>query len=60
MAEAMGATRLDIRSNSQLVVNQVTKEYEPKDNRMEKYLHKVRAVFSVLVHLKASTSGRKC
>lgn len=46
MAEAMGATHLDIRSYSQLVVNQITKEYQAKDSRMERYLHKVRELLS--------------
>lgn len=46
MARAMGATCLDIRSDSQLVVNQITEEYQAKDNMMEKYLHKVRELLS--------------
>ena len=36
------ADRLLIRSDSQLVVGQINKEYESRDPRMEKYVYLVR------------------
>uniref|UniRef100_A0A2N9GMX4 Uncharacterized protein n=1 Tax=Fagus sylvatica TaxID=28930 RepID=A0A2N9GMX4_FAGSY len=39
MAKALGATELDVLSDSQLVVGQVNVDYEAKEGRMQRYLH---------------------
>lgn len=44
LAKALGARRLKIHSNSQLVVNQVLSDYTVKDTRMEAYLNIVRSL----------------
>uniref|UniRef100_A0A2N9HQX3 Uncharacterized protein n=1 Tax=Fagus sylvatica TaxID=28930 RepID=A0A2N9HQX3_FAGSY len=41
-AKILGATELDIRSDSQLVVGQVNGDYEAKEGRMQQYLQLVR------------------
>jgi ribonuclease HI len=38
LAKILGATELDIRSDSQLVVGQVNGDYEAKEKRMQQYL----------------------
>jgi hypothetical protein len=42
MAKILGATELDVLSDSQLVVGQVNGDYEAKEGRMQQYLHLVR------------------
>ncbi|XP_022150033.1 uncharacterized protein LOC111018305 [Momordica charantia] len=42
MARGLGASHLEMFSDSQLIVNQIKEEYQTKDPRMEKYLGKVR------------------
>uniref|UniRef100_A0A2N9F6A1 Uncharacterized protein n=1 Tax=Fagus sylvatica TaxID=28930 RepID=A0A2N9F6A1_FAGSY len=42
MAKALGATELDVLSDSQLVVGQVNGDYEAKEGRMQRYLHQAR------------------
>uniref|UniRef100_A0A2N9FNL6 Uncharacterized protein n=1 Tax=Fagus sylvatica TaxID=28930 RepID=A0A2N9FNL6_FAGSY len=42
MAKALGATELDVLSDSQLVVGQVNGDYEAKEGRMQRYLHQER------------------
>jgi hypothetical protein len=41
LAKILGATELDIRSDSQLVVRQVNRDYEAKEERMQQYLNLV-------------------
>jgi hypothetical protein len=41
LAKILGATELDIRSDSQLVVGQVNRDYEAKEERMQQYLNLV-------------------
>lgn len=41
MARAMGVKELSVYSDFRLVVNQLNKEYEAKDERMTAYMHKV-------------------
>uniref|UniRef100_A0A2N9IPQ6 Uncharacterized protein n=1 Tax=Fagus sylvatica TaxID=28930 RepID=A0A2N9IPQ6_FAGSY len=41
-AKILGATELDVRSDSQLVVGQVNGDYEAKERRMQQYLQLVR------------------
>uniref|UniRef100_A0A2N9FT66 Uncharacterized protein n=1 Tax=Fagus sylvatica TaxID=28930 RepID=A0A2N9FT66_FAGSY len=41
-AKILGATELDVRSDSQLVVGQVNGDYEAKEGRMQQYLQLVR------------------
>ncbi|XP_022157626.1 uncharacterized protein LOC111024288 [Momordica charantia] len=50
MTRGLGASHLQIFSDSQLIVNQIKEEYKTKDSRMEKYLGKVR---SHLTHFQA-------
>ena len=38
LAITLAATRLEIRNDSQLIVEQIQKEYEEKDERMARYL----------------------
>ena len=42
MAKVLGATELDVLSDSQLVVGQVNRDYEAKEGRMQRYLHQAR------------------
>jgi ribonuclease HI len=42
MAKTLGATELDVHSDSQLVVGQVNEDYEAKEERMLQYLNLVR------------------
>ena len=42
LALALSASKLEICSDSQLVVSQIQGEYEAKDERMARYLSKVR------------------
>ena len=42
MAKILGATELDVLSDSQLVVGQVNGDYEAKEGRMQQYLQLVR------------------
>jgi hypothetical protein len=42
MAKILGATELDVLSDSQLVVGQVNGDYEAKEGRMQQYLNLVR------------------
>lgn len=44
MARRLEASRILIYSNSQLIVNQITEEYQAKDVRMKKYLSKPKAL----------------
>lgn len=46
MAKGLGATHILIFSNSQLIVNQITKKYQANDIRMEKYLSKTKALLT--------------
>ena len=39
LAKVLGARRLKVHSDSQLIVNQVLNEYTTKDTRMESYLN---------------------
>ena len=41
MAKTLGATKLDVHSNSQLVMGQVNRDYEAKEERMLQYLNLV-------------------
>ena len=42
LAAALSVDRLSIRSDSQLVVGQVNKEFKSRDHRMEKYVSRVK------------------
>lgn len=43
VAKSLGVRHLLIYSDSQLVMNQTTEEYQTKDLKMEKYLAKVKS-----------------
>ncbi|XP_057761348.1 uncharacterized protein LOC130981714 [Arachis stenosperma] len=42
LATEVGATRLEICSDSQIVTSQVNRSYQARDSRLQKYLEKVR------------------
>lgn len=44
LAKALGALRLKVHSDSQLIMNQVLSEYTAKDPRMESYLVVVKSL----------------
>ena len=44
LAKDMGIKKLDIRSNSQLVVNQLLGTYQVKDLKMASYLEHVKTL----------------
>lgn len=46
MAKGLGATNILIYNDSQLIVNQISKEYQAKDVRMDKYLSKTKALIA--------------
>ncbi|XP_022158485.1 uncharacterized protein LOC111024965 [Momordica charantia] len=46
MVKGLGANYLQILSDSELIVNQITEEYQTKEPQMEKYLGKVRSHLS--------------
>ena len=48
LAKALGATELDIFSDSQLIVGQVNGVYEVKEEQMQQYLKLVRHQISQL------------
>ena len=48
LAITLNASKVKIHSDSQLVVGQILKEYEAKDERMAKYLWKVQESLSRL------------
>lgn len=50
LAIEVGVTRLSAHTDSKLVEGQVTEEYEAKEERMKKYLARVRELMS---HFKA-------
>jgi ribonuclease HI len=52
LAKALGATELDIRSDSQLIVRQVNGDYEAKEERMQQYLNLVRHQMSQFQEVK--------
>ncbi|XP_077242546.1 uncharacterized protein LOC143883065 [Tasmannia lanceolata] len=52
MAQEVGADNLRAHSDSQLVVNQVTGEYEAKESRMSKYLGKVKTLIRIFKRFK--------
>ena len=50
LAKAVGADRLEARSDSQLVVNQIKGDYAAKDEKMIAYLSKVTEMINGFVH----------
>ena len=53
LAKGMGIKKLDIQSDSQLVVNQLLGTYQARDSRMTAYLVPLR---DSSLHLRSSTS----
>ncbi len=52
LAKALGATELDIRSDSQLIVGQVNGDYEAKEEWMQQYLNLVQHQMSQFQEVK--------
>ena len=52
LAKALGATELDIHSDSQLIVGQVNGDYETKEERMQQYLNLVQHQMSQFQEVK--------
>uniref|UniRef100_A0A2N9FIS9 Uncharacterized protein n=1 Tax=Fagus sylvatica TaxID=28930 RepID=A0A2N9FIS9_FAGSY len=59
MAKALGATELDVLSDSQLVVGQVNGDYEAKEGRMQRYLHQARHQINQFRKVKLSRIPRE-
>uniref|UniRef100_A0A2N9HZF6 Uncharacterized protein n=1 Tax=Fagus sylvatica TaxID=28930 RepID=A0A2N9HZF6_FAGSY len=59
MAKVLGATELDVLSDSQLVVGQVNGDYEVKEGRMQCYLHQARHQISQFREVKLSRIPRE-
>uniref|UniRef100_A0A2N9I431 Uncharacterized protein n=1 Tax=Fagus sylvatica TaxID=28930 RepID=A0A2N9I431_FAGSY len=59
MAKVLGATELDVLSDSQLVVGQVNGDYEAKEGRMQRYLHQARHRISQFREVKLSRIPRE-
>uniref|UniRef100_A0A2N9IJ88 Uncharacterized protein n=1 Tax=Fagus sylvatica TaxID=28930 RepID=A0A2N9IJ88_FAGSY len=58
-AKILGATELDVRSDSQLVVGQVNGDYEAKEGRMQQYLQLVRHQISQFREVRLSRIPRE-
>ena len=52
IARALGAERIVLKSDSQLVIEQVRGDFEAKDMRMQKYLKLVNQLVSTFLHTK--------
>lgn len=48
LTKTLGVTRIHIYNDSQLIIRQVTKEYQAKGVRMKAYLEKVRVLLSTI------------
>ena len=59
MAKALGATELDVLSDSQLVVGQVNGDYEAKEGQMQRYLHQAQHQISQVRKVKLSRIPRE-
>uniref|UniRef100_A0A2N9HRX3 Uncharacterized protein n=1 Tax=Fagus sylvatica TaxID=28930 RepID=A0A2N9HRX3_FAGSY len=59
MAKVLGATELEVLSDSQLVVGQVNGDYEAKEGRMQRYLHQARHRISQFREVKLSRIPRE-
>uniref|UniRef100_A0A2N9GJ69 Uncharacterized protein n=1 Tax=Fagus sylvatica TaxID=28930 RepID=A0A2N9GJ69_FAGSY len=59
MAKVLGATELDVLSDSQLVVGQVNGDYEAKEGRMQRYLHQARHRISQFQEVKLNRIPRE-
>jgi hypothetical protein len=59
MAKTLGATEIDVLSDSQLVVGQVNGDYEAKEGRMQQYLHLVQHQISQFQEVRLSRIPRE-
>uniref|UniRef100_A0A2N9H2V5 RNase H type-1 domain-containing protein n=1 Tax=Fagus sylvatica TaxID=28930 RepID=A0A2N9H2V5_FAGSY len=59
LAKILGATELDIRSDSQFIVGQVNGDYEAKEERMQQYLNLVRYQMSQFRKVKLNCIPRE-
>uniref|UniRef100_A0A2N9H0M9 Uncharacterized protein n=1 Tax=Fagus sylvatica TaxID=28930 RepID=A0A2N9H0M9_FAGSY len=59
MAKTLGATEIDVLSDSQLVVGQVNGDYEAKEGRMQQYLHLVQHQISQFREVRLSRIPRE-
>ena len=50
IARALGAKKIVLKSNSQLVIGQVRGDFEAKETRMQKYLKLVNQLVSTFLH----------
>lgn len=58
MSKALGAKRVHIKSDSQLVVSQITAEYQAKEENMKGYLGKTRELMSQFSEVKVERVPR--
>ena len=59
LAKEMGAEKVEIFSDSQLIVNQVISEYHAKESRMLAYLQKVRELLMNFVEYTITQVSRE-
>ena len=52
IARALGAEKIMLKSDSQLVIGQVRGDFEAKEARMQKYLKLVNQLVSTFLHIK--------
>ena len=50
IARALGAKKIVLKSDSQLVIGQVRGDFEAKETRMQKYLKLVNQLVSIFLH----------
>ena len=51
IAKALGAEKIVLKSDSQLVIGQVKGDFEAKETRMQKYLKLVNQLVSTFLHI---------
>ena len=58
MSKALGAKRVHVKSDSQLVVSQITAQYQAKEENMKGYLRKTRELMSQFCEVKVERVPR--
>ena len=59
VARALGFKNLRLKSNSKLIVGQITNEYEAKEERMKKYLQFTGRIIDEFDNVKLKLQGKK-
>ena len=58
MSKALRAKKIHVKSDSQLVVRQITAQYQAKDENMKGYLEKIRELMSQFCEVKVERVPR--